>query len=186
MPTTPRGLTYPDSAGHTRLWEHLQTLAGDVEDALNRPVPMCRMAGVADVVSTTGTNMTYDFGVGDIEYDTDAMCDPTNDRIVIKTAGYYVFAGQLLWSSNANGYRSLLIQKNGATYLANDYRLPASGVATAIQLHTEARLMAVNDYVTLRSTQTSGVALTIGMGNSTRPWLAARMVAGPNGEPIRP
>lgn len=32
MPSTSRGYVYPDSSGHTRLWEHLQTLAVDVDD----------------------------------------------------------------------------------------------------------------------------------------------------------
>lgn len=36
MPQTTQGLTYPDSAGHTRLWEHIQQLAEDV-DALVGP-----------------------------------------------------------------------------------------------------------------------------------------------------
>ena len=31
MPQTPLGLTYPDDQGHTRLWEHFQTLATDVD-----------------------------------------------------------------------------------------------------------------------------------------------------------
>ena len=36
MPATSEGITYPDSSGHTRLWEHLQQLAEDV-DALLTP-----------------------------------------------------------------------------------------------------------------------------------------------------
>jgi hypothetical protein len=32
MPTTPRGLTYPDDSGHVRMWEHIQQLAEDVDD----------------------------------------------------------------------------------------------------------------------------------------------------------
>lgn len=31
MPQTPLGLTYPDDQGHTRLWEHFQTLAESVD-----------------------------------------------------------------------------------------------------------------------------------------------------------
>lgn len=34
MPNTAEGVTYPDSGGHTRLWEHLQTLATTVTTAL--------------------------------------------------------------------------------------------------------------------------------------------------------
>lgn len=35
MPTTPRGLLYPDSSGHTRIWEHLQALAESADDTLD-------------------------------------------------------------------------------------------------------------------------------------------------------
>lgn len=34
MPTTSLGLTYPASTGHTRIWEHVQTLAENVNSAL--------------------------------------------------------------------------------------------------------------------------------------------------------
>jgi len=36
MPTTARGIIYPDSSGHTRLWEHLQDLATTTDDAIQR------------------------------------------------------------------------------------------------------------------------------------------------------
>ncbi|MEV7263965.1 hypothetical protein AB0N38_10480 [Micromonospora aurantiaca] len=36
MPDTPLGITYPGSTGHTRLWEHFQTLAEDVDALLAR------------------------------------------------------------------------------------------------------------------------------------------------------
>ena len=31
MPDTPKGITYPDQIGHTRIWEHLATLAIDAD-----------------------------------------------------------------------------------------------------------------------------------------------------------
>lgn len=34
MPTTPQGIEYPDSSGHTRLWEHFQALAESVDDVV--------------------------------------------------------------------------------------------------------------------------------------------------------
>ncbi|MEV0156870.1 hypothetical protein AB0H57_24505 [Micromonospora sp. NPDC050686] len=34
MPTTSKGITYPASYGHTRIWEHLETLATDVNRIL--------------------------------------------------------------------------------------------------------------------------------------------------------
>jgi len=38
MPTTPRGIEYPASTAHTRLWEHFQTLADDVDGLLGLTV----------------------------------------------------------------------------------------------------------------------------------------------------
>jgi hypothetical protein len=35
MPTTPRGIVYPDSSAHTRLWEHLQETAESANQALD-------------------------------------------------------------------------------------------------------------------------------------------------------
>lgn len=34
MPATPRGITYPDGTGHTRLWEHLQAVADTADTAI--------------------------------------------------------------------------------------------------------------------------------------------------------
>lgn len=39
MPTTPRGLVYPDSAAHTRLWDHIHDLATSIETAMDALVP---------------------------------------------------------------------------------------------------------------------------------------------------
>lgn len=36
MPDTPLGITYPASTDHTRMWEHFQTLAVDVDTLLGR------------------------------------------------------------------------------------------------------------------------------------------------------
>jgi hypothetical protein len=35
MPQTPTGIIYPDSAGHTRLWDHFQALADSVHAAIH-------------------------------------------------------------------------------------------------------------------------------------------------------
>ena len=34
MPDTTLGITYPDAAAHTRIWEHMQALAEDVDGLL--------------------------------------------------------------------------------------------------------------------------------------------------------
>jgi hypothetical protein len=50
MPTTPLGLVYPASGEHTRVWEHLQTLAVGVDGLLTLP-------NEANSGSGTGTNL---------------------------------------------------------------------------------------------------------------------------------
>ena len=54
MPQTPEGLTYPDSSGHTRLWEHFQQLAEDVDD----------LVGPAFAVQVNEVTMTASSGWG--------------------------------------------------------------------------------------------------------------------------
>lgn len=39
MPTTAKGLVYPSSGDHTRIWEHLQNLATSIETALDTLLP---------------------------------------------------------------------------------------------------------------------------------------------------
>lgn len=54
MPSTSLGIPYPDSTGHTRMWEHLQNLAAAVNGLfLARPKIM---TGVATVNFTGGDN----------------------------------------------------------------------------------------------------------------------------------
>lgn len=38
MPATSRGITYPDSGAHTRLWEHFQALATTANDAITAAI----------------------------------------------------------------------------------------------------------------------------------------------------
>lgn len=45
MPTTPKGIVYPDQTGHTRIWEHLQTLGTGVDGLLMGNVDIQVFAG---------------------------------------------------------------------------------------------------------------------------------------------
>lgn len=53
MPETPLGIPYPDAAGHTRLWEHLQGQADAVDDLI--AVGTLELAGPA-VFNAVSTN----------------------------------------------------------------------------------------------------------------------------------
>ncbi|MCT2281552.1 hypothetical protein M3G91_28510 [Micromonospora chalcea] len=46
MPTTPLGIEYPSSVAHTRLWEHFQTLAEDVDELLALPADQVAGSGL--------------------------------------------------------------------------------------------------------------------------------------------
>lgn len=56
MPATARGITYPDDAGHTRLWDHLQTVAETTDAALDDlGVPVERQKGAANMPASGST-----------------------------------------------------------------------------------------------------------------------------------
>jgi hypothetical protein len=51
MPTSPRGIVYPDSSGHTRIWDHLHDMATSIDAALPGQ-------WVNDLESAVGYNMS--------------------------------------------------------------------------------------------------------------------------------
>jgi hypothetical protein len=55
VPDTSRGYTYPDSTGHTRLWEHFEELADDIDTDLAAVFALLpvRMAAGSVVVTLT-------------------------------------------------------------------------------------------------------------------------------------
>jgi len=58
MPDTSLGITYPASTAHTRLWEHLQAIADDVNGLLDVPDPVNAHAnGVNTITATTFTDL---------------------------------------------------------------------------------------------------------------------------------
>ena len=75
MPSTPRGLTYPDSTGHTRLWEHLQNLATTTEAAIDAAHATAHdtgtgggAIGTAYAAATDGATVTLAAGTWDLDY----------------------------------------------------------------------------------------------------------------------
>jgi len=58
MPTTPLGITYPQSTDHTRLWEHLQALAESVDTLLTGQPTVRKATEVLTATSATFTSET--------------------------------------------------------------------------------------------------------------------------------
>jgi hypothetical protein len=86
-----------------------------------------------------------------------------NSRLTCRTAGVYQISGNVEFASNATGLRHLKIRLNGTTLIAFDLIGAVNGAVT-IMTTTALYSLAVNDYVELLATQTSGGALNV---NST-------------------
>lgn len=124
--------------------------------------PRCKLRQPAAQTTATGVPEVLEMGAATIDYDTNVMADKANDAIVIKTAGWYICTLRVVWATNATGTRFHLIDKLvGAvvTVLADDYRAAAPDTNTIVTLHTEPILLALNDKVRGRISQTSGGSL---------------------------
>jgi hypothetical protein len=69
VPSTSRGYTYPDSTGHTRIWEHFEELADDIDTdlaAVFALLPVRVAAGAVNVTLTAAAsgNAAIVFPVG--------------------------------------------------------------------------------------------------------------------------
>ncbi|SCF06688.1 hypothetical protein [Micromonospora mirobrigensis] len=68
MPTTSKGLTYPTSTGHARIWEHIQTLAQDVDRVITKPAigkasnTVSQSSITTEAVSLTVSSMVFKAG----------------------------------------------------------------------------------------------------------------------------
>lgn len=62
MPNTPKGITYPSSTAHTRMWEHFQTLAQTADDAIGALIGP--WTSYTPVVTGTGGNPVVTSALG--------------------------------------------------------------------------------------------------------------------------
>ena len=124
---------------------------------------------------TSGTSVTMLFDTE--QYDTDSIHSTSSNtgRLTCNAAGLYLVVGQVVFASNATGYRQVVIQKNGTTNQTLDRENPVSGVTTPVSVMAWVQL-SVSDYVELIGTQTSGGALasTAGFGQT---WFGMQWVA---------
>lgn len=93
-------------------------------------------------------------------------------RLVFPVAGiYYIFA-QVVWGTNTNGYRRVVIKLNGSTAFAEDRRDPVSQHQTVQNISTAMRC-AANDYAELVAYQNSGGNLNVDSWSENGPTLGA-------------
>lgn len=173
MPTTERGLTYPDSTGHTRLWEHLQTLAQNAEAALDAldAAPLAAMWKTAaqSTVSAAVTKVTFPLAENADNPVDGITADTAASEFTITRAGVYDFNAYLAFASHATGYRGFIIYRipNGGaqTIVASDYRPAVNGTATIATVSALGVPCGVGDRLFCSMVQTSGTALDISNAN---------------------
>jgi hypothetical protein len=61
VPSTSRGYTYPDSTGHTRIWEHIEELADDIDADLVAALALLPVRVAAGAVNVTLTGVASSF-----------------------------------------------------------------------------------------------------------------------------
>lgn len=110
MPTTPRGITYPASAGHTRIWEHLETIAETIDDALGWRIRVQRVAAQS-LPSSATTNVSWDTVLED---STGAVVTPSTGIVVPHTRTYDLGVRLSFDSSSSvGGLLHLVVLRNG-------------------------------------------------------------------------
>lgn len=131
------------------------------DDTLLAIVPAVNVAGAAQNVAGTGTDVVLAFNSE--RYDTDTMHDNAvnNSRLTAKTAGKYLITGTVAIQANGTGYRQVAIRLNGAANIGAHLQGVVSGAATCVMQVVAEYDLAVNDYVELTVNQNSGGILSV-------------------------
>lgn len=131
----------------------------------------------ASPTAQNNTNLTITWNTETT--DTDAFHDlVTNpDRITIPTGfdGNYDFTGSIAWGNSANGYREVLLLKNGGTMAFSQIAPAPSGECT--QNFAFGMIPAsAGDYFQILVRQTCGGNLAVLCTNPYQTWVSARWI----------
>lgn len=175
---TTHGFPYPVGTDRVMDGDNAMQALAEAVDAAFTSRPRAKIVAAANQTLNNDTITTVTFAGGVVSYDTNGMADLANNRLVIKTAGLYVIHGRLGFAFNAAGARGGLLWLNGATYLAEDYRLAiAVNYGTVFNVVSEPIALAVNDNLSLRALQVAGGTLPLTTINGRYSHLAAYMVS---------
>ena len=119
-----------------------------------------RVYHTVDQTATTGVRLTLAFNSE--RYDNGGLHDTVtnNSRLTALKAGVYSIWGGVRWAGNATGVRSLEIRLNALSTIGSNEATPG-GTAWRDQVGCTIFKLAVNDYVELAATQTSGGDLSV-------------------------
>lgn len=124
--------------------------------------PCCSVSLSSAQALTTGVAAALVLDAADT-YDTDAMHDPAsnNTRVIAKTAGAFLFAGDAIFAGSAVGIALLVYKLNGTTQLAAQVDVLNSVSCAPALCLVQSYKLAVNDYIELLGYQTSGGNLNV-------------------------
>ncbi|WP_420124384.1 hypothetical protein [Nakamurella sp.] len=105
MPDTSLGITYPASTAHTRLWEHLQELAADVNAILVNRTPLRGDGALSSLYTLTAT-------MADLAGATVTINVPTASAVFLAR---WTMAGQLMTAGNISAVSQLLVDNVAQT-----------------------------------------------------------------------
>ena len=120
------------------------------------------------VPNAIATRLPFASTPSSFDFDTDNMHDPTGpnpERLTAHTPGIYLVWGNVSWSPNATGARTLRLEHvraGGGTQDSVISTLPNAGASSGVVQNAMATVrMAAGDYVDLLGSQNSGGALTV-------------------------
>ncbi|MDG4799058.1 hypothetical protein [Micromonospora sp. WMMD980] len=176
MPTTSLGITYPGSTSHARIWEHLQTLAQDVNTLLlgvNAPA-MAMLRCSSGQMIPNNNFVSVNMQSEDLDTANGHSTSSSTSRYVVQTAGWYRLAGGVTFVGNGTGRRGTRWLKNGTNPVdGGDVLIAAAGTgAGGPPASSPLVLLQAGDYIELQVFQDSGSSLALVTSAANHTWMS--------------
>ncbi|RKN38445.1 hypothetical protein [Micromonospora endolithica] len=176
MPDTSRGITYPSSTGHTRIWEHFQTLADDVDGLFatveSRPAAVLRSSAGQAIPNNAFTVVSLN--TEDLDSHSGHSTATNNSRYTAPIAGWYRLSGGATFAGNATGRRGTRWLKNGGSIVDGGDALGSNAGAGACAVAAAHSLvfLAAGDYIEMAVFQDSGNVLGTLSSGPNQTWVS--------------
>ena len=129
-----------------------------------------------NITTSTGTVITFDSE----RYDTDTLHSTVSNtsRLTASRAGKYAISCHVEWTSNSTGGRWVRLLLNGATVIAQDFRLGASSSTDALNMSLSTiYTLAASDYVEVQVWHNRGSGLNVLSSANYSPEFAIQWLA---------
>jgi len=139
---------------------------------LNPPIADVYQSAAQTLATGTATDVTFD--ASNVDTYAGHSNSVNNSRYVAQVAGWYLVVAEVGFTGNANGRRSLAIQKNDVdlTPIRQSKSADPSNIGLVLQAAAVTQL-AVSDYVDVSAFQNSTVSLALLMASMTVLWVHA-------------